>query len=167
MQTRAVLEREASEEAFQCLLLMFSKVVKVLEAFLVGDVGEDSLCVGEMLVDVVEVCHQYLAPSPEVVDCLSIVCSEHFLHDAIELVDVLQRVGNLYGSERQEEVGHCAVMRCPYRFVAQQGKLTVQEHSGTLAWEDNRDIAHVVSEVRQHVGCNDIEETLHWLSCEL
>ena len=157
----AVLQREASEEALQRLALVLIEVVQVLETLVVGDVGEDGLRVCQVLVDVVEVSHQHLSPAPELVNCLCVVGPQHLLHDAEELADALQRVCHLYGRESLEEVAHRAVGWCPDRLVAEKGELAAEEHAGTLAWEDNRDVAHVIREVRQHVGCYETKETLH------
>ena len=154
----AVLQGEASEEAFQCLSLVVIEVVEVLELFLVGNVREDGFRVGKMLVDVIEVCHKHFAPAPEIVERFGIFCAQHFLHDAVQLADALQGVGQLDRSERKEEVAHRAVAWRPHRLVAQQGKLPAQEHAGTLAGEDYRHIAHVIREVRQHVGCYEREK---------
>ena len=161
LQARTVLEREASEEAFQRLALVLVEVVEVLESLLVCHVGEDGFGVGKVLVDVVEVGHEHFAPAPELVDAFGIVWSEHFLHDGVELADALRGVGLADGRERQEEVAHGAVARCPDGFVAQERKLAAQEHAGTLAGKDNHDVAHVVREVLQHVGCNSMKERFH------
>ena len=42
-----------TKEAFQRFTLIVVKVVEVLETLLLGDVGEDGLGVGKMLVDVI------------------------------------------------------------------------------------------------------------------
>ena len=119
----AVLQGEMSKEAFQRLPLVLVEVVKALEAFLVGNVGEDGFCICQVLVDVVEVSHKHFAPAPEVVERFGIICPELFLHDFVQYADTFQRVGYLYGCEALEEVAHHAVVGSPYRLVAQQGKL--------------------------------------------
>ena len=161
LQPGAAVQGETSEEALQRLPLVVIEVVQVLEAFLVGDVGEDGLCICQMLVDVVEVGHQHFAPAPELVERLGVVSPEHFLHDAVQMEDAFQRLSHLERCERLEEVVHHAVAGRPNRLVAQERQFTAQEHPGSLAREDYRHVAHVVREVRQHISCYETKEGVH------
>ena len=150
-----------TKEAFQRFSLVVVEIVEVLETLLVGDVGEDGLGVGKMLVDVVEICHQHFAPAPELVDGFGIISPKHFLHHAVKLADTFELVCNLNGGKTLEEVAHHAIAGSPNWFVAQKGKLTTKEHTSTFAREDDCHIAHIVREMRKHIGSDYIEKTLH------
>ena len=150
-----------TKEAFQRFSLIVVEIVEVLETLLVGDVGEDGLGVGKMLVDVVEICHQHFAPAPELVDGFGIISPKHFLHHTVKLADTFELVCNLNGGKTLEEVAHHAIAGSPNRFVAQEGKFTTKEHTSTFAREDDCHFTHIVREMRKHIGSDYIEKTLH------
>ena len=79
----------------------------------------------------------------------------------MKLANGFQRVDNLDVGEALEKVVHQAILRCPDRFVAQGCKFSAQEHASSFARENDRDIAHIVREVRQHIGCYEGEKRIH------
>ena len=70
LQLRLVLFGEVAEEVFQELALLIGKVAEVVELMDVAQVGKDTVGIGHILVDVVEVADEQLSPAVELVERL-------------------------------------------------------------------------------------------------
>ena len=128
--------REIAEELGQQLLLFFIEVGDVVHRVDVAQVGKHLVGNGHVLVDVIEIGQQQLAPSIEMVERL--VYARYRREDFVKVADEFDGVGNGQRAVLAEEVADGDVAGTPYRFVNQVGQLLVHEQRGAFVGEYHR-----------------------------
>ena len=145
---------EVTEEVLEGLLLLVGQIIQRLQLHQLVDIQEDSLGIGQMLVYIVEVRQDNLAPSPELIECIFLVHplgEDSLTEDLIQRGDAVDGVGLHVGREAVEEVAHGDVTGCPDGFVAGQRQFLIQEEAGTLAREYHCYVVHIVAKTLQKV----------------
>ena len=126
---------EVAEETAQHLPLLFSEEGVVVHLVQVCDVGQHVVGIGHLLVDVVEVSQQQLAPSEEVVEGLvdASLCGERL----VQLAHQLHGVGHLQRGVAAEEVADGDIGRAPDGLASLACQVVVEKEGGTLVGEDH------------------------------
>ena len=151
-----VVVGEVAEEAADHLALLVGEVGYIVELVDVAQVGEDLVGRAHVLVEIVEVGEQQLAPAVEVVEGL--VDARAGGEGLVELTDEQDGVGNLQLRVAAEEVADGDVGGAPEGLTSEAGEVLVEEERGTLVGEDDGHAGEVGAISGEQVGCYVFEE---------
>ena len=143
-------QREIGKEGAQRLFLRRSDIVVAFQRLQVGDVGKELPGIHQVLVYVVEIGQQHLAPGVELVQRVG------FSHMAgihgMQAANTLHGRGQLVGRGVSKELGNGGVAGCPHGCGALAGQSLIQEEAGALAGEHHGETAQVGAVLGQQVA---------------
>ena len=150
---------EIAEEALYEFALLIGEIRHIIEFVDVTQVGEDAVGRTHVLVEVVEVGEQQLAPAIEVVERL--VDARASGEALVEFADEQDGVGDLEFGVAAEEVADGDIGGTPQRTACQTGKVVVEEQRGTFVGEDYGDTGEVGAEAGEEVRGDVFKKRRH------
>ena len=119
----------------------------------VAQIGEDMVCIGHVLIDVVEVADEQLPPAEEFVESLLRACK--LTEGLIKVADQFDRVGDVGLRLLTEEFADGDIGRTPEGLpLRQTGQVLVEEQRGTLVREHHRCARQVGAVFADDVFCD-------------
>ena len=77
----------------ECIFLLVSQIIQVLQLHLFVHIGEDSFCIGKVFVDIIEIGKDNLSPSPELIERVFFL---YFLREDGFAENLIQRGNAVY-----------------------------------------------------------------------
>ncbi len=160
LELRGLLDGEVVEELADGGFLRRGEEAVVVEVAELLQVAQQTVGIGHVLVDVVEVANQQLAPEEEFVERL--VAAGLLLVDLIEQARQAQRVANGVWRQALKQFADAAVDGRPQRRAASLAcQVLVEEQAGTLVGEDHSRTAQVVTQTAVEVARYKLQKCLH------
>ena len=156
-----VVVGEVAKETLYEPALLVGEIGDVVELVDVAEVGEDAVGWTHVLVEVVEVGEQQLAPPVEVVEGL--VDARAAGEALVELADEQDWVCNLEPGVATEEVADGDIGGTPQRTACLTGEVVVEEQRGALVGEDDGDAGEVGAEAGEQFFCYMFKKRNHIL----
>ena len=141
LQLAVVLQGKVAEKSSNHGTLLVGQVRDVVQLVDVAQIGEDAVGIGHVLVDVVEVRQQQLAPAVELVQRL--LHARTLAERLVQVAHQLDGVGHHQVRLLAEEVADGDVGRAPEGLAGQPRQVLVQKQRGTLVGEYHGDARQV------------------------
>ena len=150
---------EVSEEVADNGFLLLIEIVDVVEFVDIAEMGKHLVGRGHILVDVVEVGDEQLAPAIEVVEGL--VETGNLNVGAIKVADKFDGVGNTSAGVTAEQVADGDIGGRPEGFSGQAGQGVVEKQRGSLVWKNDGRVGQVVAILFENVLSYVFKKCLH------
>ena len=143
---------EMAEEMAQQFALLVGKIAQVVEFVDVAQVGKYAVGVGHVLVDVVEVADEQLAPTIELVERL--VAAGLKTERLVQVAHQLDGVGHMQLTLLAEQFADGDVGRAPQGLLRDASQLVVEKQRGALIGEYDSGARQVGAVLADNIFCN-------------
>ena len=147
-----VLLGEMAEEMAQQLALLIGEIAQVVELVDVAQVGKHTVGIGHVLVDIVEVADEQLAPAIELIERLVAVGLE--AERLVKVAHQFDGIGHLQFALLAKQVADGDVGRTPQGFLRDACQMMVEEQRGTLVGEHDSGTRKVGAVLADNIFCN-------------
>ena len=151
--------REIAEEFLDHCFLIVCEIRNIVEFVDVTQIGKEQFGIYHVLIYIVKIGKEELAPTVKVVEGLINACACH--EHLVQVADRLDWVSNLQVGVSAEEVADGDVCGSPDRLAGQLRQIGIEEERCTLVWKNHCDVAHVGAVFCQHILGYCFQECFH------